>query len=159
TEAAGLILRLKVRIGDGDPDVLSECLCGLLAVDPGENLGLVTEYLNPIHQPACEAAALALGRSRLPEALAPLKECWPRCLSAELRQQVLLAIAILRRSEATEHLIQLVASEEVSTAIAALFALRIFKGDARFLERVASVVHDRGDARLRSHFERDFLVE
>ena len=32
-EAAGLVLRLKVRLGDEDPDVVSECLGGLLAVD------------------------------------------------------------------------------------------------------------------------------
>lgn len=159
TEAAGLILRFKVRVGDGDPDVLSECLGGLLAVDPRENLALVAGYLEPSNPAACEAAALALGRSRLPEALAPLKECWPRCFSPELRQQVLLAIAVLRRAEAAEHLIQLVASEEESTAIAGLFSLRIFKGDPRLLERITAVVRDRGDARLRTHFERDFLVE
>ena len=36
TEAAGLLLRLKIRLGDRDPEVLSECLSGLLAVDPKE---------------------------------------------------------------------------------------------------------------------------
>src|SRR3954463_6573230 len=38
TESAGLVLRLKVRVGDKDPDVLSECLGALLTVNPGENL-------------------------------------------------------------------------------------------------------------------------
>src|SRR5262249_29224764 len=33
TEAAGWLLRLKARIGDGDPEVLSECLSGLLTVN------------------------------------------------------------------------------------------------------------------------------
>ena len=73
TEAAGLALRLKVRLGDDDPDVLSECLGGLLAVDPGSNLALVAEYLDPSDPAACEAAALALGRSRRAEALDPLR--------------------------------------------------------------------------------------
>ena len=46
TEAAGLLLRLKVRLGDREPDVLSECLCGLLACAPKENLPLVAGYLD-----------------------------------------------------------------------------------------------------------------
>ena len=74
SEGAGLVLRLKVRLGDKDPDVLSECLGGLLAVGPEENLPLVAEFLDPGDAAACEAAAMALGRSRLPEALDPLKD-------------------------------------------------------------------------------------
>jgi HEAT repeat protein len=156
TEGAGLALRLKVRVGDRDPDVLSECLGGLLAVDPGANLALVTEFLEPSDPAACEAAALALGRSRLPEALDPLKGCWPRCPSPELRQQVLLAIAILRRPGATDYLMDLVASETDSTAIAALSALRIFQGDPRLRERIAQLVQQRGNPKLRACFDRDF---
>ena len=75
SEAAGLVLRLKVRLGDKDPDVFSECLGGLLAVDATANLPIVAEFLDPADPPACEAAAMALGRSRLAEALEPLKEC------------------------------------------------------------------------------------
>jgi len=155
TEGAGLVLRLKVRIGDADPDVLSECLGGLLSVDPRANLSLVTEFLKPSDPAACEAAALALGRSRLPEALDPLKGCWPRCASPELRQQVLLAIAILRRPGATDYLLELVASEAEPTAIAALSALRIFKSDPRLRERIAKLVHERGSPKLQACFERD----
>lgn len=156
TAAAGLVLRLKARLGDGDPDVLSECLGGLLAVDPAENLALVIEFLDPVGPAACEAAALALGRSRLPEALEPLKGCWPRCASPELRQQVLLAIAILCRPGATDYLTDLVASEAEPIAIEALSALRISKGDPRLRKRVEGLVRERGSARLRACFDRDF---
>ncbi len=156
TEGAGLVLRLKVRVGDSDPDVLSECLGGLLAVDPAENLPLVAGFLEPSDAAACEAAAMALSRSRLPEALDPLKGCWPRCHSPELRQQVLLAIAILRRPGATEHLMELVASEAEPTACAALSALRIFKSDTRLCERIAKLVRERGSPELRVRFEHDF---
>ena len=69
TEAAGLLLRLKNRIGDRDPDVLSECLSGLLTVNPREYLGFVAESLTTDNAARCEAAALALGKSRLPDAL------------------------------------------------------------------------------------------
>ena len=57
SEAAGLVLRLKVRLGDKDPDVFSECLGGLLAVDATANLSIVTEFLDPTDPASCEAAA------------------------------------------------------------------------------------------------------
>lgn len=155
-ESAGLILRLKIRVGDKDPDVLSECFSALLEVHPKDNLALVTEFLEPGNSAICEAAAMALGRSRLPEALTPLKECLQRSHSAELRKHLLLAIAILRRPDAIESLIELVASEEESTANAALWALRIFKDDPRLRERIAKVVQERKSRMLQSGFDRDF---
>jgi HEAT repeat protein len=156
TEGAGLVLRLKVRLGDKDPDVLSECLLGLLTVDPGENLPIVAEFLDPIDAARCEAAALALGKSRLPEALDPLKGCLERCHFAELRQHLLLAIAILRRPAAIDHLIELVASEPESEAIAALSALRIYKDDPRLRERIAGIVRERKSPSLQAGFDREF---
>jgi HEAT repeat protein len=159
TEAAGLVLRLKVRLGDRDPDVFSECLGGLLAVDPNTNLSLVTDFLDPSDPTACEAAALALGRSRLPEALEPLKVCWLRCHTPDLQQQVLLAIAILRRPGATDYLIELVAREPEPTALAALSVLRIHKSDPRLREQIEKVVRERGSPRLHACFDRDLGVD
>jgi HEAT repeat protein len=158
TEAAGWILRLKARVGDGDPDVLSECLGGLLAVDPAEYLALVAEFLEPGNAAACEAAALALGKSRLAEAFEPLRTCWQRAVSPELRQRVLLAIAILRRPVAVEFLMELVASESEPerTAIDALSALKLYKHDPSLRERIAKLVKQRGSRSLQAGFDRDF---
>ncbi len=156
TEGAGLVLRLKVRLGDKDPDVLSECLGGLLAVDPRANLPLVAGFLDPGDPVACEAAAMALGKSRLAEALVPLGDCWQRSHSAELRQHVLLAIAILRRPAAVEFLAGLVATEPEPDAIAALSALRIYRDDPRLGERVAGLVLERRSPVLRAAFDREF---
>jgi hypothetical protein len=158
-ESAGLILRLKVRVGDRDPDVLSECLGGLLTVDPKENVSLVTEFLEPSNAAACESAALALGKSRLPEALDPLKGCWPRCHSPALRQQILLAIAILRRPGAIDYLTDLVASESELDTLAVLSALKIFKNDPRLRERIAKLVQERGSSTLQARFDRDFQLD
>jgi hypothetical protein len=158
SEAAGLVLRLKIRLGDEDPDVFSECLGGLLAVEAAAHLPIVAEFLDPADPPACEAAAMALGRSRLAEALEPLKACLQRCDTSEMRQQLLLAIAILRRPAATDYLIELVATaEEESPAGEALSALRIYKEDPRLRERVAEVVREKKSPRLQAAFERGFL--
>jgi HEAT repeat protein len=156
TEAAGLVLRLKTRIGDRDPDVLSECFSGLLEVDPKENLAFVSESLDP-HQPArCEAAALALGKSRLPDALAPLAACWQRCGPSETGRQVLLAIAMLRLPAAIDYLLDLVASDSEKDAIAAMAALKIHNYDPRLRERLGQIVLKKSDRALQAQFDRDF---
>jgi hypothetical protein len=92
----------------------------------------------------------------LPEALEPLKACWPQCHSLELRQQVLLSIAILRRPGANDHLMELIASEDEPTAIAALWTLRIFKDDPRLRAQIAELVRNRRSPKLLAVFDRDF---
>ena len=129
TEAAGLLLRLKARTGDKDPEVLSECLSGLLAVDPKEYLPFVSGFLEPASAAVCEAAALALGKSRLPDAVGPLTTCWRRARSSEVGQQVLLAIAMLRLPAAIDYLLALVASDSEEDALSALSALKIHNYD------------------------------
>ncbi len=156
TEAAGLVLRLKARLGDADPDALGDCLGGLLAVDPSANLPLVAGYLDPLDEPTCEAAALALGRSRLAEALGPLRACWERAGSPELRHQLLLAIAVLRRPAGVDLLAEILAPAGERDALDALAALEIAKDDPRLRDRVAALVESRDSPTLRAAFERGF---
>jgi HEAT repeat protein len=159
TTAAGLVLRLKARVGDSDPEVLSECLSGLLSVDAGENFPFLCEFLDVGNPARCEAAALALGKSRLPEALEALKSCLDRLFSGELRDQVLLAISMLRQPGAVDYLLELVASQPEAAAAAALSALKIHAHDPRVRERIAGVVEKRGIRSLRDRFEREFRAD
>ncbi|WP_152054316.1 HEAT repeat domain-containing protein [Tautonia marina] len=155
-EAAGLVLRLKARIGDTDPDVFSECLGGLLAVDASEYLTLVVTYLDPSDPIGCESAALALGKSRLAEALDPLVECWRHSSSSELKRHLLLAVAILRRPAAFDFLAELVATGPEPDAAEALAVLGIHKDDPLIRERVKSVVEERDRPAIRAAFDRAF---
>jgi HEAT repeat protein len=157
SESAGLLLRFKVRIGDKDPDVFSECLLGLLTVDPKENLPIVSGFLDPGNAASCEAAAMALGKSRLAEALDPLKECLERSHSREMRQHILLAVAILRRPAAIDYLIELVSTEPEPNAVEALSALGIYKDDPRLRERVEGIAKGRGSGPVQSAFDREFV--
>jgi HEAT repeat protein len=156
TEAAGLLLRLKARMGDDDPEVFSECLSGLLAVNSREYLPFVTEFLEPDDPARCEAAALALGKSRLPDALDPLKACWPRCLSSGLKERVLLSIAMMRLPAAIDHLLEIVASDSERDAAAAMSALKIHNYDPRLCERLEALIRKSGSRTLRTLFDRDF---
>ncbi len=159
TEAAGLVLRLKVRLGDAEADVLSECLSGLLTIAPEENLELVCEFLDPLEPDRCEAAALALGKTRLPAAFEALRSCLERSHQSALREQILLAIAMMRLSAATDYLVDLVASESESLALAAISALKFHRYDPRLCERLAQAVKSTGKRVLELRLERDFPAD
>jgi len=156
TESAALVLRLKARVGDADPEVLSECLSGLLTVDPSANLPFVSEFLDSGGPTRCEAAVLALGKSRLPGALEALKSCWARRAYPELTDQILLAISMLRLPAAIDYLLDRVASDPERFAAAAVTALRIHSHDPKLRERVAGLVQQRGIRSLQERFDRDF---
>lgn len=156
SEAAGLLLRLKVRVGDRDPDVVSECLHGLLTISHRTNLDFVATFLDPLDEARCEAAVMALGRCRQPEALEPLEACWRRTGSPPLQEAILLAVAMLRATRAIEWLLELVAGDNRTHARMALSALKIYRHDARLTDRIAGVVAAKGDRPLQVQFDRDF---
>jgi HEAT repeat protein len=156
TEAAGLVLRLKARLGDAEADVHSECLSGLMTIGPEENLEFVCEYLDPLAPDQCEAAALALGKTRLPGALEALKACCGRAHQPALREQILLAIAMMRLPGATEFLLELVGSDSEALALAAMSALKFHRYDPRLCERLAVAVKATGSRVLQLRWDRDF---
>ena len=156
TETACLLLRLKARLGDPDPEVVSECLYGLLCGSPREILSFVSEFLDSKAIGAREAAILALGKSRLPEAFEMLKTCWQRDVLGQTRAETLLALAMLRLPAATDFLLEVVATEHESTALQALGSLLIHRHDARLRERLAAAVQKNGSRALRVKYDREF---
>jgi HEAT repeat protein len=156
TEAANYLLRLKARVGDDDSEVLSECLSGLLIDNPREQLEFVYEFLDASDVTQCEAAAVALGKSRLPEALEPLVSCWRRSHSTELRQQVLLSIAMLRLPAAIDFLVDLVMSDSEPAALAGLAALAIHNYDVKLRERLSKVIDEKGSPAIERKFLQSF---
>jgi HEAT repeat protein len=158
TEAAALVLRLKARLGDADADVLSECLSGLLTIGPEANLGFVCTFLRPLDPPRCEAAALALGKTKLPGALEALKSCWQKSYEKSLRDQILLAISMMRLPAAIDFLLELVASDSESSALSAMTALKFHRYDGRLCERLAQTVKRTGSRALQFQLDRDFAA-
>jgi len=156
SQTASLVLRLKVRTGDGDADVISECFSGLLACAPKEYLPLVAGHLDPDNLPSCEAAILALGRSRLPEAFEVLRSFWSSQPPIVLRETLFLAMIMLRLPAATDFLLELLTAGPESAALAALSALKIHAHDPRLRQRIAEAVAKRNLPALAARFERDF---
>lgn len=142
------LLRLKVQIGDKDPQVMSECFIGLLKLAPVRSIELVARFLDSSDEQICEMAALALGESRLDEAFPILRDWRQRIRNPELREICLLAIAMLRNDEALEFLLSLVIEGRESDAKDAIIALRIYQQDKTLWERILVAVKTRGDNRL-----------
>ena len=128
SETASLLLRLKARLGDKEADVISECLSGLLTCSPKENLPLVAEILDSVDTSIREAAILALGRSRLPEAFELLKTSLLQH-PIGLNEEIFLAMAMLAFPWQPNICWKLSPRKERRPRRAALSALMIYRYD------------------------------
>ncbi len=151
--AAEAVLRLKVLVGDADPEVIGECLCGLLEVAPEEAAAFVAERLDDPSPVVAELAALALGESRLDEAVALLRERWEQTPFKRQRDRVLLRAAVLARTDAAfDWLLALVAAADDATAAFILTELAVYRGNQALATRLGGAVAQRGDDALREVF-------
>jgi hypothetical protein len=159
TEAAGLLLRLKARSGDEDPEVIAECFNGLVKLAPAEAIGFVAEFLDSAELAIQEAAALALGDSRRREAFEVLKGFAEKQVEARIQETVYMALSLLRLSEATDFLLAQVAAGSDAEARAALAALALHRYDERLGDRTAAAVRQSGRTALQAAYEKQFRIK
>jgi HEAT repeat protein len=150
------LLRLKVLSGDEDATVISECLAALLRLAPASSLAFAARLLDAAEPSISEAAALALGGSRLPAAFDVLHQWWDRITDITLRRTALLAIAMLRRDQALDFLIGLINEANGPTAREAIAALAVYRHDDTVRQRVEACVTQRTDVDLRKAFAEAF---
>ncbi len=158
TEAAVLLLRLKTRIGDKEPDVVSECLLGLLKAAPQPSLPLVTQFLDSSESAMSEAAMLALARSRIPEAFDLLRSHWQNH-QVSSNETIYVAMAMLRLPAANEFLLELVANGSERSALAALSALLIYRYDPSLRRQIANAVQRSRNRSLKVKFEQKVMAK
>jgi hypothetical protein len=148
--AAEAVLRLKVLLGDAEPEVIGECLRGLLEVAPEDATAFVAARLDDPSPVIAELAALALGESRLDAAVALLRERWEQTPFKRPRDRVLLRAAGLARTEtAFDWLLQLIATADDATAAFIVTELAVYRGNQALATRLREAVAQRGDDALR----------
>jgi HEAT repeat protein len=130
-----LLLRLKALCGD-EPEVLGECFAGLLRAAPNESLQFVAKFLDHREEAVAEAAALALGDSRLESAFPALRDASQLLRARPLRRTLLLAIALLRRENAIDYLLDLVENGESQVSADAVDALAMYENDPNLQPRL-----------------------
>jgi len=151
------LLRLRIKVGDSAP-VLSDCFLALLHLSPTpSSIDLVRSFLaiqpQAEHQEStgiAEAAALAFGESRLPEAFDILRTWWHSLCIPELRQTGLMAIAFLRNDEAVSFLLSLIQGGDLVDAKDSITALRVYREDQALWHRVRERIEQRGEPSLLS---------
>ena len=151
------LLRLKAHLGDKENEVTSEALAGLLAIAPRRSLPFVERFLNREEPGIAEAAAIALGESRLEEAVPLFERRYAKCEKYRLRQALLIGVSMLRRKPGFEFLLSLVRTAKPDSATHALVALALHKDDATLREQTRNVLADRqDDPELHSVFAQEF---
>jgi HEAT repeat protein len=151
------LLRFKVMTGDESTDVIAESFLALLEVAPETSLPFVAGYLDSSNSAIAETAAIALGESRQPAAIATLKNQWPGTSETQ-RRALLTGLAVARDDSAFEFLFSLVESAIEKIAAEAITALAIHRQDERIRSRVESLVERRKGTLLKRTLGREFGV-
>lgn len=135
--AAEAVLRFKVLAGDREAEVLGECFTGLLAIAPEHSLQLVSSQLRHSDDAVRDFAALALGESRLAQALDHLIAAWNDAyLSPAMRSVIARAVALIRTEAAFDWLVGLIEKGRPVDADIAADALSVYDRNARLMQRV-----------------------
>ncbi len=139
---AAPLLWYKTLVGDAEVAPLYACFGGLLALEPERAPAHVGRYLRAANPALAEAAALALGESRLPDAAPVLREAWAAADDPALRATCLDALARLGDEAAFDFLLDLLANGPAHDAHNARRALLSATGDdarrRRKVERAAA---------------------
>jgi HEAT repeat protein len=141
---AEALLRFKVLVGDAQPEVLSECFTGLLAIAPEECVDLVASNLSHRDDAVRDFAALALGESRHPLALKALRARWDDVLVSETMRAVLIRAAAVHRSDAAfDWLLSIIEEGTKKQAEVAVDALSVYERNTKLAERVKAALAKR----------------
>ncbi len=143
SEPAALLLRLKTLTGDGEPDVMSECFTAIISVEAAEGVRFVTQRVATLTEEDREAALLALGASRRPDAVDWLIQTYNETVTTDLRKSIVLALSTSRTEPAIEFLLDLVRTANKSAAAAAAEALKLHTHDTQLQTRLEQAQNDR----------------
>jgi HEAT repeat protein len=152
--AAIPLLRFKALTGDDEPEVLGESFTALLTLAAAESLSFVVRFLHAGSKAVQELAAFALAESRRPDAFTALADFYPDA-PPNLKESLLLAIAMLRLPAAVDFLVAIVAAKDPFSR-AALSALAIHRHNPTIKNRVAAAVAANADPAVRQWFDKKF---
>jgi HEAT repeat protein len=140
SEAAALLLRLKALMGDREPDVLSDCFSGLLALEGAAGVLLVAAFADSDDEAVREAALLALGASRRADAVEWMIQKFEAVANVEMKKSLLLALATSRTEAAMGFVLGVIREGSVRMSEFAVSAMQVNRGDERLRAEVERAV-------------------
>ena len=138
-----LLLRLKARAGDREARVTGQVLESLLQLEGGAAVTFVAAFLNQGDEELREEAALALGASRLLEAVELLKNEWLQLNGRGTGAELLRGLSVSRLDAALDFLIEQVCTARARVAEEALKALDLHRDSEEIVKRVKEAVSNR----------------
>jgi HEAT repeat protein len=138
-----LLLRLKARCGDKEARVTGLVLESLLSIEGAAGVPFAAAFLNSVDEEICEESALALGASRLPEAVEALKKACLQPFRPGRSSTLLRAISASRLDAALDFLLEQVKNERKPGAEDALWALQLHRDSEEIVERIRQTVEHR----------------
>jgi HEAT repeat protein len=146
SDAASLLLRLRATLGNDAPEIQAGCFSGVLAIEGTRAIAWIEQFLKQEDEIAGEAA-LALGQTRSPEALDALRKAFAEHTDSWFGGVLVSAIALTRRDEAFDFLLELV-REEAHLAADAIPAIWNAVPTPKVKERLEEAVQRTGNERL-----------
>jgi HEAT repeat protein len=154
-DEAILLLRLKARLGDPEPEISGQVFDYLFQLEHDQALPFVAEFLQPKLGPVAEEAALALGSSRLPGAALLLEQSFARHRDPDFRLVLLRALSATRQPPALDFLLNLVRNAREADALCAVEALALHRDSADIRRQVEQAAGQR-EAAVRAQFKKSF---
>ncbi|HEY6345402.1 MAG TPA: HEAT repeat domain-containing protein [Bryobacteraceae bacterium] len=155
-EEGAPLLRLKLLLGDREPEVIGQCCFSLLNLAPRQALPLLQRLLNHAEEEVRTEAASALAASREPEAIEILKSFWKGKVSAEVRRAILISLGASPLRSAADFLLAVFSEPQGEWAAEALSALASSRFHEELREAAKKAMEASGDAGLRQLFEGKF---
>jgi len=146
-----LLLRLKARAGDKEPPVVGQVFDSLLGLEGRAAIDFIADFLKHNAPEVQAEAALALGSSRLPEAVEALEGAWRGTRDPDLKDAIARAISATRDERGFAFLLDLVKNGRAADASTALEALAIHRESPDIWKRLEEAVEEAGTA-VRAEF-------
>ena len=143
-DEAALLLRFKARAGDEEPRVIGQVFDCLLSVEGERAVDFLAEFVDSGAENVAAEAALSLGTSRLPAAVAALEKAWEATHDPDLRLAVLRGLSASRQERALEFLLDLVKKGRPRDAASALEALSLHRESDEIRQQVQTAAAEVG---------------
>ena len=153
-EEAALLLRMKARVGDEEPQTMGQVFDALWKVEGERALRFVAPFLESADRAVREEAALALGATRSASVVQMLRAASDRTRDPQFREVLFRGLSLTKQPEAFEFLIRLVKTGRTADAESALEALALHRENPE-IRRVAEEAAGTKEE-LRRTFERCF---
>jgi HEAT repeat protein len=156
-DSGALLLRLKILAGDADDRVISEAITALGQISGIRALDFLRRLLaGGADGSLFSAAAMAIGEMKHTDALEALLTVWRETMAREVRESLLLPIALCRLPAAVEFILGVVKESPGMLACAAIEALAMYQHDPQQREKIIAAVRERNEEAVTKKLERTF---